>query len=283
MKLVRQSHEIIDQAFPGKTAEMTDQIYKKELLKSAYKQVEIAARTCYKSEDRITDTSYEPLIQALLNSGHMAMFEHGAVYLRFTPAQFEEWWDTPDLQHPYYRITKNSTDVLVSTNLRYLFENEWIEKDILQFITYPQPDHIKRHSIRFITDLLVSQELVRHRVMSWAMESTRYCNYSQGKFGNQLTFILPKWDNEKLYPWPAFFQQCEDAYFNHLKLGWKPQQAAILLPKALKTELIMTGFEDEFVHFFDLRVLGTTGAPHPQMIELITPLYEEFKKLGYVN
>lgn len=121
------------------------------------------------------------------------------------------------------------------------------------------------------------------------MESTRYCNYSKNKFGNELTFIQPCWNTHSPVPsgygdtFKEALQKVEWSYNRLIELGWLPQQAATILPKALKTELVITGFVDDWKHLFDLRVKGTTGAPHPQMVELMTPVYEEFKRLGYVT
>lgn len=125
------------------------------------------------------------------------------------------------------------------------------------------------------------------RVFSFAQESTRYCNYSKDKFGNELTFIYPCWMPElQEDDWGPFFHavyQIEKDYLQLIKDGWKPQEAATILPNALKTELIMTGFIDDWKHFFQLRALGTTGAPHPQAKELALPLYEEFIKRGLIK
>ncbi len=137
-------------------------------------------------------------------------------------------------------------------------------------------------------------EFVRHRVMSFAQESTRYCNYSKDKFGNELTFIKPCWlnlptdyavysgDNDSDY----FMQALEDAenwYLSLIKEGWTPQQARTVLPNSLKTELVVTGFTSDWNHFFDLRARGTTGAPHPQAKELAEPLMKEFIARKYIN
>ena len=134
-------------------------------------------------------------------------------------------------------------------------------------------------------------EFVRHRIFSFAQESTRFCSYAKGKFGGELTFIEPCWfDSPETNEWAKAIllnrlRQAETGYLTLIEEGWKPQQAATLLPNALKTELIMTGFVDAagWLHFFDLRALGTTGAPHPQAKELALPLMEEFKKRGYIK
>lgn len=143
-------------------------------------------------------------------------------------------------------------------------------------------------------------EFVRHRVMSFAQESTRYCNYSKDKFSNELTFIQPCWlDDErlKLYgpyhtvirdksPESIFIANLNNAerdYLDLIGLGWKPQEARAVLPNSLKTELVVTGFTSDWNHFFDLRARGTTGAPHPQAKELAEPLMKEFIARKYIN
>ena len=150
-------------------------------------------------------------------------------------------------------------------------------------------------------------EFVRHRVFSFAQESTRYCNYSKDKFGNEITYILPIWstmpvgeyevdcialskigqkEREDYTPDEQFIEAITNAewnYFHLLQLVWTPQQARAVLPNSLKTELVMTGFASDWEHFFKLRATkaGATG-PHPQASELANPLYEEFLKRKYI-
>jgi thymidylate synthase (FAD) len=128
-------------------------------------------------------------------------------------------------------------------------------------------------------------EFVRHRVFSFAQESTRYCNYSKDKFNNECIFIQPPWldDIETNLDFKDSLEHSEAAYFALIKRGWKPQQARNVLPNALKTELVMTGFASDWEHFFKLRATkaGATG-PHPQASELANPLYEEFLKRKYI-
>ena len=115
-------------------------------------------------------------------------------------------------------------------------------------------------------------ELVRHRVFSFAQESTRYCNYSKDKFGNSLTFINPSWKDEKLPEYYKLYRVCselEKEYLELLEWGLSPQEARQILPNALKTEICMTGFASDWRHVFDLRLFGTTGKPHPDMLHLM--------------
>lgn len=177
-----------------------------------YKKLEIVGRTCYKSEDKITEESAEKFVRALVKRGHEAMLEHASI------------------------------------------------------------------SVRFIVDRGVSHELVRHRIASFAQESTRYCNYTQDKFGNELTFVRPAWhpDFPSFVVWHNAMQVAEEAYFKMIALGCTPEEARSVLPNSLKTEVVMTANLREWRHFFKLRAVGVTGKPHPQMAEVAVPLLKEF-------
>jgi len=150
-------------------------------------------------------------------------------------------------------------------------------------------------TIKFICDRGVSHELVRHRIASFRQESTRYCNYSKDKFGNQLTFIIPEWcflvsgkyiknieqpaydmridDSQKL--WVDSMYKSEEYYLELLKLGWTPQQARSVLPNSIKTEIVITANLREWQHIFSLRC---DYAAHPQMRELMLPLQKELQE-----
>lgn len=135
-------------------------------------------------------------------------------------------------------------------------------------------------TVKFIVDRGVSHELVRHRLASFAQESTRYCNYSGDKFGNELTFIKPYFFEEGSYEyatWENACQEAEYAYIGLINMGRTPQEARSVLPNSLKTEVIMTANMREWRHFFKLRAAGTTGAPHPQMAEVAVPLLKEIQ------
>lgn len=300
MKLIKSNVEIIEQQFG---------------LEGIYKQIELAGRTCYKSEDKITEDSAKVFVDRMINSQHFAMLEHGTVYLKLpTGLQLSDKYKknkysiitlTPGID-PYWAVT---------TNYRVLVENNWLND--LQYICEPTEYHEKRITVKWTCDRGVSHEFVRHRVFSFAQESTRYCNYSKDKFGNELTFIIPSWlDIPKgSYAWDDSsiphlvnddnkYNDCDTNYsvetatntFMHalqlaefrylelLKQEWKPQQARQVLPNALKTELVMTGFELDWKHFFSLRSpkYGATGV-HPDAAYLADMLYEEFIKIGYIN
>ena len=137
-------------------------------------------------------------------------------------------------------------------------------------------------TVKFVVDRGISHELVRHRLASFAQESTRYCNYSKDDFGSEITFIIPdylEYKSEGWNIWKESMKQAEEAYFKMLDFGLSPQQARAVLPNSLKTEVVMTANLREWRHFFKLRALGTTGKPHPQMLEVAVPLLEDMKNL----
>lgn len=295
MKLIKPSFEIWEQPSG---------------LEGVYKQIERAGRICYKSEDKITEDSAKSFVDRMIKSGHGTMLEHGTVYLKvFNVIENSELIDK--YKSNKYSVVKEGTEVYnchgdilygsckcITTNYRVLVENGWL--DDLKYICKPTEFHEKRITVHFVCDRGVSHEFVRHRVMSFAQESTRYCNYSKDKFGNELTFIQPCWlDDERLKLYGPYhtvirdkslesifiasLNNAEKDYIDLIDLGWKPQEARAVLPNSLKTELVVTGFVSDWNHFFDLRARGTTGAPHPQAKELAEPLMKEFIARKYIN
>ena len=133
-------------------------------------------------------------------------------------------------------------------------------------------------TVKFIVDRGVSHEIVRHRVASYCQESTRYCNYSKDKFGNEITVIKPCFWDEKsnLYTdWKSAMRMSESHYFDLLEQGATPQEARAVLPNSLKTEVVMTANIREWRHFLKLR---TSSAAHPQMREIAIPLLKELQE-----
>ena len=189
MRLIDPSYEIIEQE-PG--------------VLGVYKQIEIAARTAYKSEDKITEGSAEKMVNALCKANHGAALEHGTVYLKF-PYLTEHCKGTPEFWsrqrymsetyycNPYSRVggVKSDGSLYVTTNARVLFENG-VEED-LKYLCEPTEFHEKRITVKFTTSIGIVREILRHRHFSFLNESTRYCNYSKGKFNEELTFIIPQW------------------------------------------------------------------------------------------
>jgi thymidylate synthase (FAD) len=137
-------------------------------------------------------------------------------------------------------------------------------------------------TVKFICDRGVSHEIVRHRIASYAQESTRYCNYSKEGFGGEITVIAPLFLQERTKGWNIWKESCEaaeKAYFDLLDWGCSPEQARAVLPNSLKTEIIVTMNLREWRHFFKLRAIGTTGNPHPQMREIALPLLRDMKQI----
>lgn len=294
MRLIKPSFEILDQQCG---------------LEGIYKQIEIAGRTCYKSEDKITDDSAKEFVDRMIKSGHGAMLEHGTVYLAIP---ISEWGCTDDyrdsyISNPYSNVNDSLVDwennegtVYITTNFRVLVENGWM--DDLQYICEPTEYHEKRITVKFITDQGILREFTRHRVFSFAVESTRYCNYTKDKFSNEITFIQPNWISDKdienyhmdfgyftdqdtnhitaVNRFMSALKNAEYFYMELIKLGWKPQQARNILPLATKCDMVMTGFVSDWEHFFELR--DATSA-HPQAQELAHPLHEAFIQRGLIK
>lgn len=293
MKLIESSVQIIEEKDP-------------------YKMIELAGRTCYKSEDKITENSAKEFVDRMIKLGHGAMLEHGTIYLTIDgeDPNLSKIQSNPHTKVnlvPYEVLTEGNYTIsykaYITTNLRVLVENNL--KELLCYQVEPTEHHEKRITAKFICDRGVSHEFVRHRVFSFAQESTRYCDYSKDKFRNDITYIIPSWldlpegkysnwDNDwcdvselkLLYPEvdnlsdPAncFLQSIKNAeyyYFMLINRGWKPQQARQVLPNATKTELVMTGFESDWEHFFELRC---SGAAHPDAKKLADELYKLIHK-----
>ena len=176
------------------------------------KRIEKAGRTCYKSEDRITEESAENFVRMLIERGHESVLEHESI------------------------------------------------------------------TVRFICDRGISHEIVRHRLASFSQESTRYCNYSNYRFGSELTVIKPCFLKEKTgayMSWFAAMHLADIMYSDMLAEGCTPQEARSVLPSSTKTEVVMTANLREWRHFLKLR---TAKAAHPQMRELTVPLLHELQE-----
>lgn len=133
-------------------------------------------------------------------------------------------------------------------------------------------------SVRVVCDRGVSHEIVRHRIASYSQESTRYCNYSQDRFGNEITVIKPVfWEegSKEYNTWIEIMKLIEHNYNELIAFGATPQEARSILPNSLKTEIVMTMNLREWRHFFRLR---TSMRAHPQMREVAIMILNEFKK-----
>lgn len=189
MKLVKPSFEILEQkpkeiVVPA-DMEIGPRMVKEELLNSIYRQIEIAGRTCYKSEDKITDTSAKEFVERMIKSGHGAMLEHGTVYLQLLgvfldPDDVDIAYGNYIVHHyinnPYSKVKiihdeDWKANVYITTNYRVMIENNWL--DDLFYLCNSTEYHERRYTVKFICDRGVSHEFVRHRVFSFAQESTR--------------------------------------------------------------------------------------------------------------
>lgn len=279
-----------------------------------YRQVERAGRVCYKSEDHCTAESARPFVERMIKSQHTAMLEHATVYLLYRDGETAlaeqggdaagETWQRYE-RNKFSKVTTVDGCHYVTTNLRVLAENQWLAD--LDHLTEPLAHHERRVTVHFTTQIATTREFNRHRANSMAEQSTRYCNYSKDKFGNEISINIPEWVRALSVEEPAqidFLElakkvaegQADDyenwlfanlaaerAYMNLIALGRKPQEARAILPLDTNTELIHTAFVSDWKHFFDLRAQGTTGAPHPDAKVLALPLYEEFCRLGLIE
>jgi len=296
---------------------------------NALKFIEKAGRTCYKSEDKITDDSAEKFVRKLIKAGHLAMVEHSNFVVRIDNPTIK----VGHLTGKFINIFRDEVYTYVGGNLTAWFQQAHnslhygsvfrpfftiygnlfdIKEEsfgICNWQVCPHdeiPPELHRYAAKFICDRGVSHEFVRHRVFSFTQESTRYCNYSKDKFDSELTFIHPVWCNTikestkeervKVYgdkevngwyasdnadnQWVINMLDAEITYISLIDAGWKPQQARSILPNSLKTELIMTGFDSDWEHFFLLR---DADSAHPQARELAKPLHEQFIQTKMYN
>ena len=303
MKLIKPSYQILEQK-PG--------------LEGIYEMIELAGRTCYKST-RKEDTTAKDFVDRMINSKHYAMLEHGTVYLKIPKVTYaydhyvvaclpddDFFSNSYELAYrPYTKVNIQEDYIYVTTNLRVLQEHNWL--DDLKYLCEPTEYHEKRITVRFTTSNGIMREFTRHRSHSFAVESTRYCNYSKNKFNNEITFIQPYWfthDCTKKYlnklnvlkytpkdnytPEENLFLthllDVEEKYMELINLGLKAQEAREILPLATKCDMVMTGFVSDWEHLCRLRSsFAETGQPHPDMKALVDPLLKEFINRGYMK
>ena len=271
-------------------------------IEDIYRHIELCGRVCYKSEDKITPDSAKEFVDRMIKSGHGAMLEHGTVYLTI-PLQSEEF--RKYIMNPYSKVVavtldNDDSNAYITTNYRVLVENNWL--DDLQYMCEPTEFHEKRITVKWTCDRVTGESFLRHRVFSFARESTRFCNYSKDKFDNQITYIIPSWCNDlqdglvlkdnldvNTLVWGdintedinnikvdeytrTFLYSCIDSELNYIHLinkGYKPQQARQVLPFCIKSPLIMTGFRSDWDHFFELRCAKNA---HPDAQKLANEL-----------
>lgn len=280
MKLIQQSFEILEQ---------TD-----FSLIGIKKFIERCGRVCYKSEDRITDTSYEKFVNMLENRGHARPLEFGTVHLKMTSLDFQRLihslltvgminniW----LNH-YYSYNKDT--VYITTNYRYYLDIIKCFPDVKRYFTEEDNKYYpKRYTVHFIISRGIMDEFRTHIGLSHLAESSRYCSYDKNRFGNELTFIIPNWINtncpnkEQEGPsvasieWSTAMLNAEASYMNLIKIGCTAQEAREVLPLSVKSELISCGFEDVWSNFFYRRCAKDA---HPMAREIATKVRDKFNE-----
>lgn len=259
MKLIKPKVELIQQDFTAASCGL-------------YEMIELAGRTCHKSEDKIIDGSSIKFYDKLKKIGHTSVFEHATIYMITNDVSCAQVF----IDNPYSWVNEIDDIFYITTNARVIDDNYsrqliyWVN----QYACEPTDKHERRITVRFTCNRQVSHEFVRHRSFSFSQESTRYCNYTKNKFGSELTFIYPCWlpdfDESDWNPYYHALHQIEQDYFKLInEEHWSPQQAANILPNALKTELVMTGFLTDWYAFLELR---DSEKAHPQARELASQL-----------
>lgn len=289
MKLIKQSFEILEQ---------TDYS-----LKGIKQFIERCGRVCYKSEDRITDTSYEKFVDMLIKKDHARPLEFGTVHLLIPESDFKEAYtslvevglDNCDwLQYCYYQGS-----YYVTTNYRYYLDIIKSVPSIQKYFSETYSKYYpKRYTVHMILSRGVMDEFRTHVTLSHLAESTRYCAYNKDKFNNEVTFIIPNWvdsikegtytkDHEFPPMWGYdnwmdsewFYAMCraEETYLTMVREYLVPQQAREVLPLSVKSELISCGFGSAWCNFFYRRCAKDA---HPMAREIAIPLQDKFKEMG---
>lgn len=289
MKLIKQSFEILEQ---------TDYS-----LKGIKQFIERCGRVCYKSEDRITDTSYEKFVDMLIKKDHARPLEFGTVHLLIPESDFKEAYaslaeiglDNCDwLQYCYYQGS-----YYVTTNYRYYLDIIKSVPSIQKYFSETYSKYYpKRHTVHMILSRGVMDEFRTHVTLSHLAESTRYCAYNKDRFNNEVTFIIPNWvdsikegtytkDHEFPPMWGYdnwmdsewFYAMCraEETYLTMVREYLVPQQAREVLPLSVKSELISCGFGSAWCNFFYRRCAKDA---HPMAREIATSLENKFKEMG---
>ena len=285
-------------------------------LEGIYKAAELPGRICYCSQDKMAPGTAEKFCKGLMKSNHGAPLEHGTVYL-MAPKICGECALEKYLNNKYSKCREDAEYIYVTTNLRVLFENNWLD-DLNEYLCEPTEHHEKRVEVRFTVDRFTGEEFLRHRAASFNRESTRYVLFTKEKFGGgSIKYIIPVWmldettmkeiddhkdlsitdfcqevideeeghgDMTDVLVWMFALKACEWSYCKLTNdFGWQAQQARTVLPCAISSPLIKTAFVSDWVHFFNLRAIGTTGKPHPQAFELADPLMKEFIERGLIR
>ena len=310
-------------------------------LVGAYKQIEKVGRACWASENLITEDSYKAFVEGLMQREHNAPLEHGTIYLVYMVGSpmydMSYMTNISDVNkfknNPYSKVIEKRYDVAaeakydnwifefvanfgpstvyyITTNLRVIVEN--FNKDNRQrvldhIVNVPYKEHEIRITVHFTCQRAISAEFNRHRKDSIMERSSRYCNFSKDKFGNEIGIVKPDWvindtpnldfigyikilNNRDNSEWSKFDYwifanlACEWSYMNLIELGAKPEEARDILPMDLQTELYHTAFISDWIHFFKLRAWNSKGnKPHPEARKLARIIFDKFVELDLVS
>lgn len=283
MKLIRQDFNIVNQ--------------KGFSIKDIKKHIEYCARISYKSQDRITDDSYEKFVNMLEKRDHTRPLEFGTVHLKMILPDFEGFIHSlltiGMLNNIWIKHAYKGDVIYITTNYRYYLDIIKYFPNVKKYFTEEDNEYYpKRYTVHFITSRGIMDEFRTHVGLSHLAESSRYCSYDKNRFGNELTFIIPNWVNtncpnkEQEGPsvasieWSTAMLDAEASYMNLIKMGCTAQEAREVLPLSIKSELISCGFEDAWSNFFYRRCAKDA---HPMAREIATKVKDKFKELGYVN
>ena len=299
-----------------KIVEAFVEIYPLDKIENIKTHIEKCGRTCYKSEDKITDTSAEKFVEGILKSGHESVIEHANLIFQIKNVD-ENLHTTKELASKvkglsYFKLEEN---ILISGNMRtfrdisrlgYNDFDEWFihngleifaNKDqhirclngeiILKGVQYLNKndthDDLNNITIHMVTNLSCYKDITRHRLASFSIESTRFCNYSKGKYGSELTILKPVnlAENTPEYnEWLDCMKDTEKHYMKMCELGCRADQSRLCLPHSIKADVIMSANVKEWKHIFSLRC---DKAAHPDVRKVMLAALELFHKEGYTT
>lgn len=239
-----------------------------------YEAIEYAGRICYASEPKGNPKEF---VESLIKRGHLSPLEFGTLYLKTNNVVANYF-----VNNPYSRVIvldgdeNEEPEYLVTTNYRVLIE---MRKPFLveYMVDTPFAAHEKRRTFHFTLSEGIAREFCRHRANSCCQQSTRYCNFSKEKFGEEITFIKPYWYGADIKT-EIFETNCKRVELEYMMLienGAKAQEAREILPLSTKTELVQCAFESDWKHFIDLRC---AAAAHPDAQKLANKIKTVLEK-----
>jgi len=293
-----------------KIVEPSIEIYDIKSLMDIKKHIEKCGRTCYKSEDKITDTSAEKFIEGILKSGHESVIEHANIIFKLTKndnniknitnisSKVMGFHSFIGIEHIY--VSANMRTLRDISRLGYNDFDEVLEQNGLSVFVYNNKhyhcltgkldittvqtfhdDNLNNITVHMVSNLSCYKDITRHRLASFSIESTRFNNYSKGKFGTELTMLKPVnlvYSTPEYNEWLDCMKNIEEHYMKMCELGCRADQARLCLPHSVKADIIMTANITEWKHIFSLRC---DKAAHPDVRKVMLGALELFYKSGY--